>query len=564
MRFTIQSNQVISNLMSDPRKKLPWLVRMHYRMRTASFGMVFGATVLNIQGKGYSWYRWSYLIGLLMIYPHLQYLRSRFVKDPYKTEMRNLMVDSLLLGGFIVVVKFSNWLAFSVIMGTLSNNAANKGWRGIASAVLALGFGVVVALLTTGFDFSPETSLPAKIFCMVGLGGYLLTMNNIGFSRNNELRIVREKLRTEERASAKANMTKTRFLAAASHDLRQPIYTQGLVLSILESTDLTPKQQELVTHIRATTTASREMMDTLLDFSRIEAGAVNPVYCAFPIQPVLEKIVSEFSKQASLKGLHCRVFTSRMVVYSDPMLIELILRNLVSNAIRYTIRGGVLLACRQRGSTAVLEVRDTGIGINATQHSEIFREFHQLGNHERDRDKGLGLGLSIVSGLTQTLGHSLTLNSALNKGSVFKITLPLGESSAVLPPPKSSLPNYDPSEMHILLIDDDAVIRQSTREQICQWGFNCNTVATLEEAFAVAKATSIQLIISDYHLGQDYKGIQAITTLRSLINTSLPAILLTGDTSPDRVLETDAAGITLLHKPLNPDKLHNAIVSLLN
>ena len=204
-----------------------------------------------------------------------------------------------------------------------------------------------------------------------------------------------------------ASLAKSRFLAAASHDLRQPIHAQGLFLDVLSRTPLNPQQRELVRNISVTSAASADMLNTLLDFSRIEAGVVKPQVQAFLLQPVLNKIEREFESQADAKGLTYRSRETDLRVQSDPALIELVLRNLVSNAIRYTERGGLLVACRPRAGGALVEVWDTGIGIAPENYADIFKEFHQLGNPERDRRKGLGLGLAIADGLVKTLGHGL-------------------------------------------------------------------------------------------------------------------------------------------------------------
>jgi diguanylate cyclase len=198
--------------MAGSASKTPWLVRMHHRMRTVSFAMVFGAASLHLSGKGYGAASWSYLVVLLLIYPHLQYWRSRRAADAIQAEMAHLKLDSVLLGALVAVVQFSDWLTFSVVMGTLSNNAANKGWRGIAESLLGLGLGVGLGLAVFGFGFSPQTDWPAMLVCMLGLGAYLLAMNNIGFSRNIQLRKVRKVLEGREKELLKANETMRRNL----------------------------------------------------------------------------------------------------------------------------------------------------------------------------------------------------------------------------------------------------------------------------------------------------------------------------------------------------------------
>lgn len=199
--------------MAGSASKTPWLVRMHHRMRTVSFGMVFVAASLHLVGKGFSAAAWSYLVGLLLIYPHLQYWRSRRAANAIQTEMNHLKLDSLLLGALVAAVQFSDWLTFSVVMGTLSNNAANKGWRGIAESLVGLALGVGLGLVVFGYRFAPQTDWPAMLVCMLGLGAYLLAMNNIGFSRNIQLRKVRKALEGREKELLEANETMRRNLA---------------------------------------------------------------------------------------------------------------------------------------------------------------------------------------------------------------------------------------------------------------------------------------------------------------------------------------------------------------
>lgn len=222
-----------------------------------------------------------------------------------------------------------------------------------------------------------------------------------------------------------ANLAKSKFLAAASHDLRQPIHALCLFLDVLGGTTLNAQQQKLLAQIRLASDATNNMLNTLLDFSRIEAGAVEARPLDFAVQKILVAVSNDFQSQAASKGLRYRMRNTRLAVHSDPMLLEMILRNLVSNALRYTERGGILLACRQRGNEVIIEVWDSGIGIAPEHQKTIFHEFQQLNNPERNRDKGMGLGLAIVQGLANTLAHPLTLRSIPQHGSVFRITVPL-------------------------------------------------------------------------------------------------------------------------------------------
>ncbi|MBT2320995.1 hybrid sensor histidine kinase/response regulator [Variovorax paradoxus] len=378
------------------------------------------------------------------------------------------------------------------------------------------------------------------------------------------LRVETEHAQAAHRAAEEANLAKSRFLAAASHDLRQPIHAQGLFLEVLARSKLSAGQHDALANARATWQASAEMLDTLLDFSRIEAGVVEPQMQPFHLQPLLNKIENELAPQADAKGIVYRSRETRVAVYSDPALVALILRNLVSNAIRYTERGGVLVACRERGDELLLEVWDTGIGIEPRQHQEIFREFHQLGNAERDRRKGLGLGLAIAQGLSRALGQELSLLSRPGRGTVFRLGLPVARLGIV-----GSRPDAAPSaarvfDVRVLVIDDDESVRTGMRQLLGAWGCECDVADSIEEAQALARAHAPGLVISDYRLRELRTGAEAIAALRAELGTELPALLITGDTAPRRLREARATGVPLLHKPVLPSELYRAMTCVLN
>lgn len=370
-----------------------------------------------------------------------------------------------------------------------------------------------------------------------------------------------ECLREQKLIAENANLAKSKFLAAASHDLRQPIHAQGLFLEVLSRTEQTPHQQELVASARAASEASGELLNALLDFSRIEAGVIEPQLQPFRLQPLLNKIENELAPQADAKNIVYRSRETQVVVHTDPMLLELILRNLVSNAIRYTDRGGVLVACRQHGSRAVLEIWDTGIGIAQEHQQEVFREFHQLGNPERNRNKGLGLGLAIADGLARTLGHDLTLSSTPQRGSVFRLTLDIDYTIPVaqidMTRSKTRLLNA-----RLLVIDDDETVRAGMLHLLRDWGCECDAAESIEEAIALARLNRPDVVISDYRLCEQRTGVEAIAALRAMLGETLPALLITGDTAPQRLREAQASGIPLLHKPVSPSKLYRRLVEL--
>jgi two-component system, sensor histidine kinase len=376
-----------------------------------------------------------------------------------------------------------------------------------------------------------------------------------------QLRVEKAIAETAQREAEHANTAKSKFLAAASHDLRQPIHAQGLFLEVLSRTALTEHQQALLANTRAASEASGELLNALLDFSRIEAGVISPQLQHVQLQPLLNKIETELAPQADAKNIVYRSRETRLMVQTDPMLLELILRNLVSNAIRYTEHGGVLVACRQHGNQALLEVWDTGIGIAPEHRKEIFREFHQLGNPERDRHKGLGLGLAIADGLARTLGHDLVLASTPQRGSVFRITLPIVTS---IPATQNSLTKTRTRLLYarLLVVDDDETVREGMLHLLRDWGCECEAAESIEDALALARLHRPDIVICDYRLREQRTGVEAIAALRALLGESLPALLITGDTAPERLREAQASGIPLLHKPVSPGKLYRKLVEL--
>ena len=364
-----------------------------------------------------------------------------------------------------------------------------------------------------------------------------------------------------QREAENANRAKSVFLASASHDLRQPLHALGLFLVSLGRTPLDSHQRQLLDHIEASSGAAREMLNTLLDFSKLEAGVITPRPRPFRLQPLLHKLENEFAPQANARGLVYRTRDTTATLFGDPTLVELILRNLIANAIRYTRSGGVLVACRTRRFHASIEVWDTGIGIPPAQHREIFREFHQLGNPERDQRKGLGLGLAIVDGLARTMQTGVALDSVPDRGSVFRLRLPLAWAA----PEEAAFPGSTIrlDGVRVLVIDDDAAIREAMAELLAVWDCSCRTAESEDEALAMLAGFTPDLVLADYRLRGHRTGHEAIAAIRERIGQALPAIIITGDTAADRLRNVHAGGTVLLHKPVVPGELHAAIGTLL-
>lgn len=486
-------------------------------------------------------------------------------------------IDGALWGGLTWVTLDSSTLAGSILVVSVLAGMTG-GCMSTQSPVLPVFIAFVLAeLFAVG---SKMWLLDDPAYNALGVAAALYIAALLGQARNSsrsaraaiELRFANtelvEQLQVEtgiaEAAQCEAehaNTAKSKFLAAASHDLRQPIHAQGLFLEVLSRTELNQHQHELVNSARAASEASSDLLNALLDFSRIEAGVIEPQLQPFRLQPLLNKIENELAPQADAKNIVYRSRETHVTVQTDPVLLELILRNLVSNAIRYTASGGVLVACRQHGSQAVLEVWDTGVGIAPQHQQEVFREFHQLGNPERDRHKGLGLGLAIAEGLARTLEHGLSLASTPQRGSVFRLTLPIDNTiplaQITMSQSKTRLLNA-----RLLVIDDDEIVREGMLYLLRDWGCECEGAESIEEALLLAQQNPPDVVISDYRLCEQRTGVEAIAAVRALLGESLLALLITGDTAPERLREAQASGIPLLHKPVSPSKLYRRLVEL--
>lgn len=374
-----------------------------------------------------------------------------------------------------------------------------------------------------------------------------------------------EQLRAETLRAEEANRAKSVFLAAASHDLRQPLHALGLFIASLRRTPLDEGQTDLLTHMDGAARAAGEMLNTLLDFSRLEAGVIEANPQPFPLQPMLRKLEAEFAPQAEQKQLVFRLRDTPAICHTDPSLLELVLRNLIANAVRYTERGGLLIACRRpRAGLAVIEVWDTGIGIPSSQHEAIFQAFHQLGNPERDRRHGLGLGLAIVRQLARTMDLALSLASRPGRGSVFRVAIPCHADAPSPPWPAAATTDQprDLQRLRVLVIDDDQTVLCAMRALLESWNCDCRTAESEAAAIDCLHDFEPAVIITDYRLRGHRTGHQALDAIRAFLQRRPPVILMTGDTAPDRLREAMAGGVRLLHKPISADTLLEAVLQL--
>jgi signal transduction histidine kinase/CheY-like chemotaxis protein len=353
-----------------------------------------------------------------------------------------------------------------------------------------------------------------------------------------------------------ANQAKSRFVAAASHDLRQPLHALGLFVAQLHGKLRAAERSQIISRIEDALSAMNQLFSALLDISKLDAGATTINITVFPVAQLLAHAETTFAGAAREKKLTFRAMPSDAWVRSDFILLQQIVFNLVQNALRYTRRGGVVVGCRKRGDQLRIEVWDTGVGIPPDQHDKIFGEFYRLGEPDRDRRAGLGLGLAIVDRLCRLLGHPIEVKSTVGKGSVFAVTVPLAPANkraieaSIVPRAQPSLAN----DKLVLVIDDDPLVLEGMSGIFRKWGCRVITADSGSNALKTAAEQDEMpdLIISDYHLANGRTGIETIERLRGEFSAPIPAFLISGDTDPATLHEAKVKGFHLLHKPVDP------------
>jgi two-component system, sensor histidine kinase len=382
-----------------------------------------------------------------------------------------------------------------------------------------------------------------------------------------ERKRIQTELKQAREAADRANLAKSRFLATASHDLRQPLQTLSLLNGTLRRTVRDPVAGEAVAQQGQAIEAMSRLTNALLDISKLESGAVRPDPADFAVAALFEEMRKEFASHAASKGLELRIDAGAPAAHSDPSLVGQILRNLVSNAIKYTQQG-----CVELRSTAVsrgvrLEVADTGIGIAADQLPHIHEEFFQVGVASNTSREGYGLGLSIVHRLVRLLGSKLEVHSEVGRGSTFAVELPaaVGATGVAAPGADSAAaPRELPSTARILLVDDDAGVRNATAMLLEVEGFTVARAASLSEAVLEARRDPpVDVVIADYHLQKGETGIDVIAAVRALVGEHLGAILVSGDTSSTLRQIRPEDRLRLASKPIRADELLALICTLL-
>lgn len=452
-------------------------------------------------------------------------------------------------------------IVLAIALALLIGNTVIRPIRRLAAAMVDLGRG------------RPPEPLPAD-------GGGELTTLADGFNqmaaqlqadaRELEQRVVAatRELTVQKNAAEQAANAKSRFIAAASHDLRQPLHAIGLFSSALqrrvEGSELAPVAADLANAVAV----MERLFNSLLDISRLDAGILSPTLRAFPLDRLLAQVAAEHATAAVQKGLRLRVHPTRLVAVSDELLLQRILSNLVGNAIRYTHAGAVLVACRLRGDAIQVEVRDSGIGIAPEKHADIFLEFYRIGDDAGDGGMGLGLGLAIVSRLARLLGTRVEVRSAPGRGATFSLRIPRGGADAVPPAAESepSSPGRTGPKLQVLVVDDDPIVLAGNRALLEEMGcaVSSATDARRAQEALVNLAGQPLLVLCDMWLGDGVNGIDVLRQLASHTPAPISGILISGDTRPETQRAADAAGYVLLHKPVAPAKLRAVVTSFAN
>ena len=487
-----------------------------------------------------------------------------------KENTNNLKIQIL----WFTVIATGLFLLFSIYLVYLASRSITYPILALNDAVLKIGKGNLNTRVAISTRIGELSSLAHGINDMTG---QLQQERSILQQRIDD---ATHALREKQEAAEHSSQDKSRFLAVASHDLRQPMHALGLYIAELRCKVFSKEQQYLVGQVERSAEALSSLMNALLDISKLDAGAVVAQKQRCDVATMLNEVASNHQMLAGLKNIRLAVRTCSGYVISDPVLLQRVLMNLVSNAIRYTRSNGcVLIACRKRGQQLLIEVRDNGIGISKADQANIFREFFQLAQPQLDTTKGLGLGLSIVDRLVKLLGHHLELRSAPGKGTVFALCVPFVPDTAEKSTTDNS-PDIKPlivaesaqggesSQLfgkRILVVDDDALILESTASILSSWGCIVSSAASLDDVQKMlSEGLEWDLVVSDYQLGSDNTGVEVIDTVCRILVTTIPSILISGNTSPALIKLASVSGHHLLHKPVKPAKLRSLVLHLIN
>lgn len=539
-----------------------------------------------------TWQAWYFLlfamqIVRLLVSRNLPRLRSMSEEAKIRWSVFILGVNGFLGGAACLIFPFIDpYLRAIVTMVILASCSivvsSTFGFRPTAIAYVGTAMPPVClawalnpvhagTLASPWYDIRFEFGWIEGAMCFIGLGYsvVLIVSGSESFSRFQSSIITQfrldktnSQLESALKQAEQASAAKTRFLAAASHDLRQPIHTLSLFCAALNLQKLDDKSRQIAGHMTASMETLSSQLDRLLDISKLDAGIVEVNRKEIDLACILDRLQQEFNMLASSRGIAFSCGTLRgALVRTDPTLLELVLRNIVDNAFKYTEKGSVAVTVGSRGNEYLISVSDTGCGIAEEDHEKVFEEFYQVGNPQRDRSKGLGLGLAIVTRLVDLLDIRLDLFSTLGAGSRFDLIMEKAESGSAAIEPERIDANSDASiayTIKVLVLDDEVDIREGMRILLESRGWQVITAENPEIALQRARQSSPDVLLVDFRLANGANGIEAIRQIRAVIGDT-PALLISGDTAPQRLREATEAGIPLFTKPVPARVLEQAI-----
>ena len=360
-----------------------------------------------------------------------------------------------------------------------------------------------------------------------------------------------------------ANLSKSKFLAAASHDLRQPLQSAFLFTEALQPHVRDAGGREKLMHLERGLDALKGLLDSLLDVSSLDAGTITPAIEDVPLAPLFEELAAAYRPVASGKGLtfHIDADGGGISVRSDRTLLARMLRNIIENAIRYTAEGGIRIACKRSADRVTIDVADTGIGIPPEHLERVWEEFHQVGNPERDRQQGTGLGLAIVRRISALLDHPVSVRSAPGRGTVFSIALPASRSAAATPSVAATTRERPGTGQFAVVVDDDAIVLLGLKTMFEEWGYDVLMAGSTQDAVQKLEAMGRRpdVLVVDYRLRNGRVGTEAIVAIRRMFGADIPGLILTGETAEDCRNDAAQHGLGLIHKPVTPRQLHQAL-----
>jgi two-component system, sensor histidine kinase len=463
-------------------------------------------------------------------------------------------------------------------------------WRRAAATVLWLPAvaGVMTALSSStatgvAIDIGGAASwLVASVLTTAAALGLVLLRHRL-WHREQRTRLILEArtrlLQSERDAALRADQDKSRFVAIASHDLRQPVHALGLFAATLQKRLTNTPDEALARNFLRAVDDLEHSFSSMLDISRLEAGCDAPLAHTFPLRDLFRRLHMQYAGHAEVSGLGLRFSTGGKSVTSDPQLLERIVGNLIQNAIKYTTQGGVVVVARSTRTHINIEVWDTGTGIGPTELPKVFQEFYQVGRvgmGRRDRSHGLGMGLAIVKRLTELLGHRLEVASSPGRGTMFRVGIPIGALPGIQDSlaPADTVPMQVQSAQMVLIVEDEEPIREGLRVLLREWGYQTITAANAAEAEQAVLALEgrVDLVLSDLQLGQDstnpghdasLDGVAVVDNVRRLCGHAVPAVIVTGDTSAQAARMLAARGDPVLFKPVQPRRLFDAMQAAL-